>query len=139
MAFQVQGKLYKTFDIEKKTETFQAREFILEISESQYPQLIKFQLTQDKCELIDAYQDGEMLTVHFDLRGREWNDRFFTNLNAWKIERGQGSDQGGDQGGSISDSSNTSARAGGTSNHAGADAGSATKTSDLDFDDDIPF
>lgn len=130
MAFQVQGKLYKTFDIEKKTETFQAREFILEISESQYPQLIKFQLTQDKCELIDPYQDGETLTVHFDLRGREWNDRYFTNLNAWKLEKGEGSgdtsayDSSADTGGGKQASSKTD---------------SAPKANDLDFDDDIPF
>ncbi len=27
-----------------------------------------------------------MIKVHFDLRGREWNGKFFTNLNAWRIE-----------------------------------------------------
>ena len=27
-----------------------------------------------------------MIKVHFDLRGREWNGKYFTNLNAWRIE-----------------------------------------------------
>ena len=27
------------------------------------------------------------INVHFDLRGREWNEKYFTNLNAWKVDR----------------------------------------------------
>lgn len=87
MSFEVEGKLYKKFDTEKKTETFSAREFVLEVADGNYPQLIKFQLVQDKCALVDSYQEGEILKVHFDLRGREWNDKYFTNLNAWRIEK----------------------------------------------------
>lgn len=86
MAFQVDGKLHKVFDTEQKSANFRAREFVIEVADGKYPQMVKFQLTQDKCELIDSHKEGEELTVHFDLRGREWNDRYFTNLNAWRIE-----------------------------------------------------
>ncbi len=86
MSFEITGKLYKKFDTEVKSERFQAREFVLLLEEGQYPQYIKFQLTQDRCNLIDQYEEGEMIKVHFDLRGREWNGKFFTNLNAWRIE-----------------------------------------------------
>jgi len=27
--------------------------------------------------------------VSFDLRGREWNEKYFTNLNAWRIQDAQ--------------------------------------------------
>jgi len=87
MAFEIQGKLHKKYDIETKTASFQAREFILLIEESNYPQYIKFQLTQERCNLIDAYEEGESVKVWFDLRGREWNEKYFTNLNAWKLEK----------------------------------------------------
>lgn len=86
MAFEVNGKLHKAFDTEQKTDKFRAREFVLEVEDGQYPQLVKFQLTQDKCELLDQYNEGDDLTVHFDLRGREWNGKYFTNLNAWRLE-----------------------------------------------------
>jgi len=59
---------------------------VLLVEEGQYAQYIKFQLTQDRCALIDQYEEGEMIKVHFDLRGREWHGKFFTNLNAWRIE-----------------------------------------------------
>ncbi|MBR9922405.1 MAG: DUF3127 domain-containing protein [Bacteroidetes bacterium] len=89
MSFEIEGTLYKKFDTEKKTETFQAREFVLQIQDGNYPQYIKFQLTQDRCDLVNDYNEGDGMKVHFDLRGREWNDRFFTNLNAWRVEKPQ--------------------------------------------------
>ncbi len=86
MSFEIEGKVHKIFDTESKTETFQAREFVIQ-TDGQYPQFIKFQLTQDKCQLVDGYSDGQKIKVYFDLRGREWNEKFFTNLNAWKVEK----------------------------------------------------
>ncbi len=86
MSFEVEGALHKKFDTENKTETFQAREFVIK-TEGQYPQFVKFQLTQDRCQLVDPFNDGDMIKVYFDLRGREWNEKYFTNLNAWKIEK----------------------------------------------------
>ena len=87
MAFEIQGKLHKKFEIESKTNSFQARDFVLLIEEGNYPQYIKFQLTQDRCNIIDSINEGEALKVWFDLRGREWNEKYFTNLNAWKVEK----------------------------------------------------
>ncbi|MDA8979796.1 DUF3127 domain-containing protein [Chitinophagales bacterium] len=85
MALDITGRLHKVFDTEQKTESFKAREFVIE-TQGEYPQFVKFQLTQDRCDLIENYKEGDGLKVHFDLRGREWQGKYFTNLNAWKIE-----------------------------------------------------
>lgn len=86
MAFETEGIVYKIFDTENKTPSFQAREFVIK-QDGDYPQFIKFQLTQDRCDLIQNFEEGQKIKVHFDLRGREWNEKFFTNLNAWRLER----------------------------------------------------
>jgi hypothetical protein len=52
-----------------------------------YPNYIKFQSVQDKCDLLNQFQEGEPIKVSFDLRGRQWQDKYFTNLNAWRIEK----------------------------------------------------
>ncbi len=87
MSFEIEGKLHRVFETENKTATFQAREFVIEVNSNNYMQYIKFQLTQDRCSIIDSYQEGSRIKVYFDLRGREWNDKYFTNLNAWKLEK----------------------------------------------------
>lgn len=101
MSFEIEGKLHKKFEIENKTSTFQAREFVIETDDGGYTQYVKFQLVQDRVALIDSFQEGERIKVHFDLRGREWNGKYFTNLNAWRVEKaGEGApivtDGGGD-------------------------------------------
>lgn len=87
MSFEVEGTLHKKFDTESKTGTFQAREFVIEVVDGNYPQMVKFQLVQDRCSLLDPFEEGEKIRVHFDLRGREWNGKYFTNLNAWRLEK----------------------------------------------------
>lgn len=87
MAFEVEGKLIKKYDIESKSSSFQAREFVIEVPDGNYPQFVKFQLVQDRCALIDPMNEGDKIKVHFDLRGREWQGKYFTNLNAWRVEK----------------------------------------------------
>jgi single-strand DNA-binding protein len=87
MAFEVEGKLHRIFPTEQKSSSFQAREFVLEVPDGNYPQLIKFQAVQDRCSMLDQYGDGDFVKVSFDLRGREWNGKYLTNLNAWRVER----------------------------------------------------
>ena len=130
MAYKAEGKIEKIFDTESKSATFTAREFVIEVADGQYPQMVKFQLVQDKCSLIDDYREGEQIEVDFDLRGREWNGKYFTNLQAWKITRAGESEGGASSGGGSSSSSSSAPEK--------APAASSSAASD-DFDDDIPF
>ena len=93
MAFEVEGKLHRIFQTEQKSTSFSAREFVLEIPDGNYPQLVKFQAVQERCSLLDTFGEGDHVKVSFDLRGREWNGKYLTNLNAWRIERaGEGAE-----------------------------------------------
>ena len=87
MSFEVDGKLNKKYETENKTDSFQAREFVILVESGNYPQYVKFQLVQDRCALLDPFEEGEEIKVHFDLRGREWQGKYFTNLNAWRLEK----------------------------------------------------
>ncbi|MBK8624358.1 MAG: DUF3127 domain-containing protein [Saprospiraceae bacterium] len=93
MTFEIEGILHKIFEVESKSASFQTREFVI-TTEGTYPQFVKFQLTQDKCGIIDGYPEGEKIKVSFDLRGREWQGKYFTNLNAWKVDKIAGNSQG---------------------------------------------
>ncbi len=86
MSFEIIGKLVKLYETESKTDSFRAREFVIEIDGGTYPQFVKFQCVQDRTTMIDPYKEGDQIKVHFDLRGREWQGKYFTNLNAWRVE-----------------------------------------------------
>jgi hypothetical protein len=64
------------------------------VIEGDYPQPIQFQLTQDKCNLLDGVTPGEVIDVEYNLRGRSWENpqgetKYFNSLEVWKINRGE--------------------------------------------------
>ena len=90
--FNITGTLKVKFPEVQVSERFRKRDIVITDNSSQYPQHITFQLTQDKCSLIDAYNPGDEIRVFFNLRGREWTDpktsqvKYFNTIEAWKIE-----------------------------------------------------
>jgi len=93
-SFKAEGTLYKKFDTVQVTDKFKKREFVVEMVDGAYTQLIKFQMVQDNCEKLDGFNEGDQMEVSFNLRGREWTNKggevkFFSNLDAWRIDKVQ--------------------------------------------------
>lgn len=86
MAYELSGKIKliqepKTFD-----SGFTKREMVVVVEDGRYPQEINLEFVQDKVSLLDALKPGQEVTVSFDIRGREYNGRYFNNLQGWKVE-----------------------------------------------------
>ena len=67
---------------------FQKREFVITTNET-YPQYIKLEFVKDKCAILDKYKVGDSVTVSYNLRGNEYNGKYYVNLQAWRIEAGE--------------------------------------------------
>src|SRR3954469_1484926 len=93
---EVIGTIKVKFDTQRVSEKFQKREFVLTTeANTPYPQHVSFQVTQDKCTVLDQFNEGEEIKVQFNRRGREWNGpqgiKYFNTLEAWRIEKVSGS------------------------------------------------
>ena len=93
-SFEVVGTLKAKFETQQVSEKYAKREFVIMTdTTTQYPQAINFQLSQDKCGLLDSYTVGEEMKVSFNLRGREWFNpnknitQYFNSLEAWRLEK----------------------------------------------------
>lgn len=94
MNLEITGKLIEKFDALQVSERFRKREFVLEISEeingNTITNFAKMQLVQNKCEIIDRFNIGDMLKVNFNIKGNRWERdgkiNYITNLDAWRIE-----------------------------------------------------
>lgn len=51
--------------------TFRKAEVVI-TTEEQYPQIIKFELHNAHCDLLNGKHIGQRVNVTFDIRGREW-------------------------------------------------------------------
>jgi len=95
MAFEINGKVIDILPVNQVSDKFRKREFVIERKESGGTALfidyIKFQLLQDKCDLINESFMNEEVKVTFNIKGNRWEREgkvnYFTNLDAWKIER----------------------------------------------------
>jgi hypothetical protein len=103
MAFEITGKIIDISPVNQVSDKFKKREFVIEKKESGGPAVfidyIKFQLIQDKCDLINESFLNEEVKIWFNLKGNKWERdgkiNYFTNLDAWKIEKA--SSQGREQ------------------------------------------
>ena len=94
MSFELTGKLIEKYDTIQVSDRFRKREFVIMISSErsgmEFTDYAKFQLTQDRCDLIDRYNLHDEIRVSFDISGNKWEKdgkvTYFTNLRAWKIE-----------------------------------------------------
>lgn len=89
---EIKAKLLEKYDTASfGANGFQKREFVVEYAENpQYPEFIKFELIQDKCEQLDGFNIGQELNIAFNLKGRKWTNPkgevvYFNSLQAWKL------------------------------------------------------
>jgi len=89
MAYEMKGTLVKMMDRQDFPSGFYKRDFVVR-SEEQYPQDVKFTLTKERVEMLDAFQEGQAVQVSFDIRGREYNGNYYVDLNAWRMSAAEG-------------------------------------------------
>lgn len=69
---------------------FRKRDFVV-VTNEQYPQSILVELVQDKCDVLDRFNQGDDVKVAINIRGREWispqgETKYFNSIQGWKID-----------------------------------------------------
>ena len=90
MAYELTGKVKLIQEPQTFASGFTKREVVVTVEDGKYPQEINLEFLQDKVSLLDNVSEGQEIKVFFDIRGREYNGRYFNNLVGWKIEGGEG-------------------------------------------------
>jgi hypothetical protein len=85
MSLQLTGTIKVIFQAETYPSGFTKREFVVTTKE-QYPQDVKIELVKDKTAILDSFSEGQEVTVHFNLKGNEFNGKYYVSLQGWKVE-----------------------------------------------------
>ena len=93
MAYELSGKIKLIQDPKTFDSGFTKREMVVTVEDGRYPQEINLEFVQDKVALLDDLQPGQEVKIHFDIRGREYNGRYFNNLQGWRVEVLGGDDE----------------------------------------------
>lgn len=88
---EIQGKITKILDVEKGQKKdggeWQKINFIVETDE-EYNNLYCFEIfSEEKVANFQKYNNvGATVKVSFDVKINEWQGRYFTSLQAWRVE-----------------------------------------------------
>ena len=88
--YELSGTVKEIFEEKTFGSGFNVREFVVTTEADKYPQDICLQCVKEKVEMVNKLKTGEKVKVSYDLRGREYQGRYFVNLNAWKVESAGG-------------------------------------------------
>ncbi|MCC5913524.1 MAG: DUF3127 domain-containing protein [Balneolaceae bacterium] len=94
MDLQITGKVKQILEVqsgESKNGPWKKQDFILE-TEGKFPKLVCITQWGDQIDQNSLSVD-ETITAHIDIQSREFKGRWYTDVKAWKIERG--AQQGG--------------------------------------------
>ena len=84
--YELTGRVKEVFDGQVFPSGFSKREFVV-TTEENYPQDIKLECIKDRCELLTDVAVGDRVEVRFNLRGNEYRERYYVNLQAWRITK----------------------------------------------------
>lgn len=85
--YDMEGRVKTIMDTQTFPSGFVKREFVVTTYDSNYPQDIKFETIRDKVDLLESLQENDPVKVNFDIRGNEYQGRFFVNLSVRNITR----------------------------------------------------
>ena len=125
--YETSGKLKWIGATQSFPSGFSKREFVVTTAADKYPQDLKFEVVKDKCPVLDDYELGQDVQVSFDIRGNEFNGKYYVNLACWKLQ------------GAGASSSSPSRKSAASSSPAGGEPSLQDLRNDGDFDDEPPF
>jgi len=89
---EILGHIKIIFDTQNISEKFRKRDVVIATDlNTPYPQECIFQLNQDKCNILDNFNEGDEVKALYNLKGRSWSSpqgiKYFNTLEIWKIEK----------------------------------------------------
>ena len=85
-SYELEGKVKVVGETQTFGSGFQKRELVVTVEYGKYPQDINIEVVQDKIEKLDGLSAGTEVLVKFNLRGREYNGRYFNSLQGWFLK-----------------------------------------------------
>ena len=94
MSLELKGRLVQKLQKESgegRNGRWEKQQFVIETQE-QYPKKVCIVCWGDKISMLDSLNEGDQLNVAVNIESREYNNRWYTDVKAWRIERVAGED-----------------------------------------------
>ena len=87
----VKGRIINILEIESGTskagKEWKKQGFVMDTGDQYNPNVCFSLFGDDKIAMLSSYSVGEEVSVSFNLSSREYNGKWYHNVDAWKIEK----------------------------------------------------
>lgn len=90
MSLRIKGKVIKILPEQTGTSArgeWKKQDFVIESTEDQFPKKICFTMFNDKASSLAGLTPGADVEVFFNVESREYNEKWYSNINAFRVER----------------------------------------------------
>ena len=91
MSLAITGKLVKALDEESGTskagKEWKKQSFVIDTGAQFNPEVCFSLFGEDKIAMLQGINPGEEIEVSFNLSSREYNGRYYHNIDAWRINK----------------------------------------------------
>lgn len=89
----IQGKVLQVLPEQRfngKNGELVRNSFVIEVANGNYPKKLKFDVLKEELWQKMGVRVGANVQVSFDIESREWNGKWFTSLNCWRVVTSNG-------------------------------------------------
>ena len=91
MSLSVNGRIKKKLEIEsgvsKAGKDWKKQSFILDTKKDFNPEICFQMFGEEKIKMLESYKEGDEVEVSFNLSSREYNGKYYHNVDAWRITK----------------------------------------------------
>jgi hypothetical protein len=84
---EIKGTVETILEIQEFASGFKKRTIVVNTG-GKYPQLVPVDFAKEKINLLDSLTDGQEVTIGVNLRGNEYNGKYYVSLAGWKVDAG---------------------------------------------------
>jgi hypothetical protein len=82
---EIKGKVDKILDVQEFASGFKKQVIVIEV-DGKFPQKVAVEFGKEKIDLLSSVAVGNEVSASVNIRGNEYNGRYFVSLAGWKID-----------------------------------------------------
>ena len=82
---EIKGKVDKILDVQEFASGFKKQVIVIEV-DGKFPQKVAVEFGKEKIDLLSSVAVGNEVSASVNIRGNEYNGRYFVSLARWKID-----------------------------------------------------
>lgn len=83
----VKGTVETILEIQEFASGFKKQTLVINTG-GKYPQMVAIDFAKEKIELLASLVKGQEVTVGVNIRGNEYNGKYYVSLAGWKVDAG---------------------------------------------------